>query len=306
MSVVRRRSRAVAVAFVVALGVAGCNDEAPRADPPTRETTSAVPEPGQPASVSLIDAGAEPRRVVELEVLEGHTESSMLALTTTTDVDAEGARPITVPMTIPFTTTVAEATDDRVTVEVRYGKASVKGGGLTKDELARARKSVGYLEGVTVSVSHDRSGRVLRRDVSPGDEAPDLVSRLLDDVFAKDYLLAVPFPTDEVGVGARWEVASTISVGGSTATIDSTYELTELTDAGYTVTVTSTQTDVPDDTLAGRVVEGSSTATGTVRGRTGGVGPVEAVGEANGSSTVEVGGQTVTTTYAVTVGATTR
>lgn len=317
-----RRSSSLAVAVVAALALAACSDaDEPTADPsPGPSSGSSVGESvdapssdpsepageAQPAEVELLEAGDAPRRVVELDVEEGHSESTTLELTTTTEVDFMSSPAFTVPMTIPFTTTVAEVTDDEITVDVTYGTATVTGGGLQKELLEQARTALGYLEGVTTRVVHERSGVVRSREVAVGDDAPDLVGRILEDVVAQGFALTVPFPAEEIGVGARWRVASGISIGGTGATVESTYELTALTDDGYTVAVRSTQTAVPGDTVAGKVVDGSSTAAGTVRGRVDLLSPVEATSSGKGDTTVEVGGQRVTTTFEIGLRATTR
>ncbi|KRA32575.1 MULTISPECIES: DUF6263 family protein [unclassified Nocardioides] len=301
--------RSLAAVVVAVLALSGCNDaETPKAEPsgPTTAATAATPSAVAPAVVTLVDAGASPRRVVELDVEKGHTESSTLELTSTTAVDLMSSPAITVPMTIPFTTTVADVTDDEVAVDVRYDKATVTGGGLQKDVLDQARKTVGYLEGVTARVVLNRSGTVVSRDVELGDAAPDLVGRILEDVVSQGFALAVAFPTEEIGVGARWTVASDLSIGGVRASVTSTYELSELTDTGYSVTVRATQVTQPGDTLAGKVIDGRSTSTGTVRGQAGLLGPVEARTSTQGSSTVEVGGQQVKTTFDITLRASTR
>ncbi|MFW6869310.1 hypothetical protein ACOACQ_18115 [Nocardioides sp. CPCC 206347] len=308
MPVARPRRLSLAVAVVAVLALSACNDaESPSADPSAPTTaTGDAPAPVAPAVVTLVEPGAAPRRVVALDVEEGHMETSTLELTSTTSVDFMSSPPITVPMTIPFTSTVADVTDDGVTVEVVYGKATVAGGGLRKDALDQARKALGYLDGVTARVGYDRSGAVTSRDVEVGDDAPDVVGRILEDVVSQGSALAVAFPTEEIGVGARWKVASAISVGGSKVGVVSTYRLTELTDAGYAVSVRATQVTEPGDTLAGKVIEGSSTSTGTVRGQTGLLGPAVARSSTEGDTTVEVGGQRVRTTFEVTLRATTQ
>lgn len=309
MPVARPRRRSpLAIAVVVVLALSACSDaEAPKADP-SSPTTSDRPAPAAvaPVEVTVVDAGAAPRRVVTLDVEKGHTETSTLELTSTTSVDLMSSPPITVPMTIPFTSTVAAVGDDEVTVDVLYGKATVKGGGLQKDVLDQARKALGYLEGVTARVVYDPSGTVKSRDLEVGDDAPDLVARILEDVVSQGFALAVVFPTVEIGLGASWKVASDISIGGSKVSVASTYRLTELTDAGYTIAIQATQVTEPGDTLAGKVIDGGSTSTGTVRGQTGLLGPAAASSATKGDTTVEVGGQRVRTTFDVTLRATTK
>lgn len=306
----RHRSRLAALA-VAALVLTGCSDaDSPKADPPSSASNSSsassasgkgVATPSaQAATVTLIDAGAAPRRTATLDVEEGHTETSTVDLVTTTSIDFMSSGPITLPMRIPFTSTVSDVSDDEVGVDIRYGKATIADDStLQKALVEQARTALGYLDGATAHVVQGPSGAVLSSEVDLGDDAPDLVGRILEDLAAQGFALTVPFPTEPVGVGARWRVESDLSIGGSGASLESTYELTGLTDQGYRVAVTATQTAVPGDTLAGKVIDGSSTSTGTVRGRTGLVGPLRATSTGAGETTVEVGGQRVTTTFEI-------
>ncbi|WP_182376656.1 hypothetical protein [Nocardioides sp. WS12] len=303
---VARPRRSLVIGVVAVLALAACSDaDEPKAEP-SATATSAVAAPVVPAVVTLVDAGVAPRRVVALDVEKGHSETSTLALTSTTDDDFLSSEPTTVPMAIPFTTTIVDVSDEEVVTDVVYGKATISGGGLDEASLTQARQALANLEGVTMRVVHDRTGRVVSRETDPGDKAADLVARILEDVIGLGFVLAVPLPAEEVGVGAQWKVASEIGTSGRRAKVVSTYELTELTDGGYAIEVASTQTAEPGDTPAGKIIDGISTATGVVRGKSGLLGPIRATSSSKGSTTVEVGGQRVTTTFDVALDATTR
>lgn len=213
--------RSLAAVVVAVLALSGCNDaESPKADPSsptTASSTAAVPV--VPATVTLVDPGTVPRRVVAIAVEEGHSESSTVQMTSRTTSDfmsSSSPPPLTLVMTIPLTTTVAEVTAGEITVDVRYGRATVSDGGtgVRKDMLDQATQAVRYVEGVTAREIYTTSGTLVERAVAVGEEAPDFVQRILDDVVAQGFALNVSLPTEEIGVGARWKVDSEITVGG--------------------------------------------------------------------------------------------
>ncbi|GAA4824193.1 hypothetical protein ACFQ0K_17355 [Nocardioides caeni] len=274
------------------------------------ETSDAAPATpgGTPAALALVDAGAGPRRVVTLDVAEGHTETTSLAMQTTTTVDLMSSAPIELPVTLPYTSTVTGVDDDGITVEIDYGRPQVEAGDdLVGSLLAQAEEAFTLLDAATTEVVYAPSGQVVSQETDLGASAPAIVDRLLDDVNASGFALALPFPDEAVGVGARWSLDGEVTVGEVTSTTTTEFELVEVTARGYVVEVRTTQTALPGDLPqgVGAVVDGSTTSTGTFEGRVGLIGPASATATSEGSATVEMGGQRITTTYAVELDAST-
>lgn len=312
-----RRPAALAVATVAVVALASCGADGAEPEQGSRPvggtSSSAAGDPsgrdmGSTPEVRVLDAGTAPRRVIQLDVEEGHVETSTLRMTTTTSADIMSAPPITVPMVMPFTTTVTDVTGDRITAESAYGEVSIpRGSGLDAASRKQILEAAGALEGVTVRTVLDRSARTVSAEVEGGDGGgSQIVTRLLDDIAAQSNNLSVLFPAEEVGVGARWRADSTITIGGITFDMTSTFELTALTDDGYTVGVSVRQEPRPGTVTGGEVIDGSTTATGTSVGRDGLVLPLRGSSEGHGSVTMEVGGQRVTTTFDMTMRLTTR
>lgn len=315
----RRRASAAVLVLVTGLALAACSEDAdPQqgsrpvdAGSPADSSSGASDAPSGEAGaapatsdVELLSAGAGPRRLIELEVEDGHTEETVVELETTTDIGLP--EPLTIPVTMPFRTTVTGSDGDGVTAEIVYGRASVDIDGLPAAAEPMLAQALALIEGTTADVEYARNGTLRSSELALGAEAPDVVARLLDNIASQGFALAVPFPDEEVGVGARWRVVTTMDVGGNTTTVTSTYELTEVSETGYTVTVTSEHETEPGDTVAGRVLGGSSTASGTITGRTGHVAPVRVESELDGSTSVEVGGQRVDSSFTVVMDLVTR
>lgn len=319
-----RRAAALAAAAVAVLALAGCGSDGSEpqqgsrpvggdagpstgasAGATTGATTGAGPAADAPVTgdVELLDAGTAPRRAVVLEVEEGHTETTTIAMTATTTT---AGQELTLPMSVPFTTTVTGVSGSAIDAEVVYGKPTIEPGDLPADAVAQAQAAVDLLAGTTATLSYAPNGTVLTSEVELAPDAPDLVSRLLDNIASLGYASLAAFPDEEVGVGGRWRATTTFTVGGVGQSVVSTYRLTELSDDGYELTVTGRSATVPGDTFGGTVLEGSGTARGTLVGRTGLISPLTSEGSGRGSSVVDVGGQRVETSYRTTVRLTTR
>lgn len=327
----QRRSRAVAVAAVAVLALAGCgsDDGEPKqgSRPVGGDTASAAgsetggetgsetgSETDGPSSrstsmpvtsdVELLETGAGPRRLLEVEVADGHVERTTTSLRLTMDY---GTGTITLPVSMPFTTTVTGVEADGFTADVVYGRASVAGGSLPDGTGPMVDQALDLVEGTTAHVSYGRNGILRSSELDLGEDAPDLVARLLDNIATQGFAVAVPYPDEEVGVGARWRASTTMQIGGVEVVVTSTYELARLTDGGYVVEVRAEQRAEPGPAVGGgKVVESVSSGGGTVTGRPGLVAPARAITRIEGRSTVDVGGQEVTSSYTGTMEMTTR
>lgn len=321
-----RRSAALAVAAVTLLALSGCGsgedgepeqgsrpvggDGSTGTSATTGTTTEASTDAGPAADtpvtgdVELLDAGTGPRRLLELNVEDGHVERTTTTIEVTMDV---GPEQMTLPLSMPFTTTVTDVGADGFTADVVYGRASVAGGDMPPGAEPMVDEAMALIEGTTAHVSYGRNGILRSSELELGDQAPDLVARMLDNIASQSFAVAVPYPDEEVGVGARWRADTTLQIGGAEAVVTSTYEIVELTADGYLLEVTAEQVTEPGPALGGgTIVESVSNGNGTVTGRTGLVSPARAVTDMEGRSTVDVGGQQVTTTFAGTMTMTTR
>lgn len=328
-----RRTAAVSLAAVAALALAapmlaGCSDDpAPvpgaRADggstaPSDAGTSSGAattsPAPSGSASaapaaapeVDLLDAGSGPRRRLTLDLEQGHRETSTLRMTMRMDLGPAG--PVDLPFTVSLATAVTEAGDAGYTTQTVLGKPDADVAGLPAGVGPVLERSLGLLEGATVSLGFSRAGALTSSDVEAADGAPaDLVARMMDAFVDQAVGLAVPLPDRAVGVGARWRAVSTVRLSGTTATVTASYELTSLGEDDYTLALTLQERTRPGTVAGGgSIVQGSSSGSGTLTGRTGLVLPATARSSLAGSTVVEIGGQQVRTTFGTTVRLTTR
>lgn len=317
-----RRTTALAAAAVTVLALAGCSsdDGEPKqgSRPVGDGSAAASSDAGDPTTdagdrstsmpttsdVEVLDSGSGSRRVLEVEVEDGHVERTTASMRLTMDY---GTGKVTLPLTMPFTTTVTGVEGDGFTADVVYGRASVERGSLPEGTEPMVAQAMDLIEGTTAHVSYGRDGILRSSELELGADAPDLVARVLDNLASQSFAVAVPYPDEEVGVGARWRAETTMQIGGVEAVVTSTYELTELSDDGYVVKVDAEQTADPGPAVGGgTIVESVSSGGGTVTGRTGLIAPARAVTTMDGHSTVDIGGQEVTSSYKGTMEMTTR
>ncbi|WP_377322556.1 hypothetical protein ACFJIY_24125 [Pimelobacter simplex] len=320
MNATRPRLRALAAASLAALALStlsACGDGGDGRKDGDRDRDPAPAASGSPTGSTpapeppvVLDAGQAPRRLLRIDVEKGHTERSTLQLTTTVGTHLEGVPKtkgtMQVPMTAQVTSTVTEATADALTVESVFGPTSVDPDEIAPSLVEPIRAALKFLEGTTVTVMARPDGTTLSTDVALGDDAPEMVDRMLDDFLAQGFGLA-QLPPDEVGVGGRWRSTDDLEVGGTTVHASSTHEVVRLTDDGATLALTIEQTTQPGGAEGGgTIVEGSSSGRGRIELRHGMVLPVRSSSTIRGTSVVEVGDQRVTTTYTTEMTITTR
>ncbi|MEV5001857.1 hypothetical protein [Nocardioides sp. LML1-1-1.1] len=319
-----RRAAAVALAAVAVLVLAGCNDDAepqqgsrPVEPSPSATTTagaSASATQGSPGAsgsatgaprIELLGAGSGPKRRLTLDLEEGHRETSSMRLVMRMELGPSGS--VEVPYSMPLATTVTEASDEGYAVTSVVGKPVVDAAKIAGGLGPTLQQTLALIEGTSMHVGFGPNGAVTSSTVEVPDGVPDVVARMMDSFSSQANGLAVPFPDEEVGVGARWRTVSTVRLSGTTVTVSATYRLTELRDDGYALTLAIAQRTHPGAVAGGAsIVKGSSTGTGTITGRDGFVMPVEAVSDVDGSSVVEVGGQKVRTAFGARMDLTTR
>lgn len=329
MSVARprpRRTTALAVAAVAVLALAGCDDKDPgqgarpadgasSSGTPSAGTSAATGAPSGSASagastapagaVDLLSAGSGPRRVLTLDLEKGHEETTALRLTMRMDLGAVGT--VEVPFSVPLRTTVTAADDDGYATASVLGRPTVDGGKVPAGLGPTIEQTLALMEGTTLRQTLGRDGTVRSSQVDVPDDAPDVVARMMDTFTNQAFGLAVPFPAEEVGVGARWRSVTSLDLSGAASTVTATYRLSALSDDGYTLEVSMQQRTRPGSVPGGgTIVKGSASGSGTVTGRTGLVLPVSSRATLDGTTVVEVGGQRVRTSFGTTLRLTTR
>ena len=298
----RGRYAPAIVAALLTLALTGCSDDSepskdssPKSSPsvsPTQGTAGDGAASGVPSRIKVLDTGAEPRREVRLDLEKGHTETTTMDMVTTTTVDP-GNQTISLPITLDFTSTVTDVTDDEIKIDSVYGKPKLGDTDLPPDAVASAEEGLAGIEGVILRGTYKPTGEIVSTDVELTDAAQSgPAGQFLQSLESQSAALSNPFPEEAVGVGAKWQLTTEVKVLGISSTLVATYEVVSLTDDGFELAVTGTQTVTPGAGPGGsEIIEGSTTITGTTVGTSGQLGPVKGTSSTSGTTKVKVGGQ---------------
>ena len=258
-------------AWLLVLSGCGVFDGGGDARPTPPATTIAAPNP------EVIDAGSAPRRPLRYRFEKGATTTVQLTL----DLDVArgtGSSQLAVDNpavreTVVFTVEAVGGDEASVSFEFTGADIDRTGSDLTDKELLKLTAALQPLVGIGGQgrVTDRGSSTSFRYDL-PEDLDPDVAATLrrFEDQLAT---LAIPFPAQEIGVGATWRTVATSRSSGIELRQVATYEVTELTDRALSYRVNASQTakdqELDPDTLPARtrarLISANLSATGTGR-----------------------------------------
>ena len=212
--------------------------------PPT--TTTVVPK----ATVVLDSPGAQPRQPLVLRMTAGSSAKvamvSKVGLKLTIDGEAT-------PMgVVPATRTVMEQRVDRVDADgtahfsVRFPEVSaVATPGADPAAVQAAEEGLQSLKGVNGTGAVDVRGNVSDVIYDTRSVSDPNLKGTIDSLSSQLGNLSAPFPTEPVGVGARWTVNSTATIAGLKMTTTTHLTLRSRTGDRYELDQTQDGVAVP-------------------------------------------------------------
>ncbi len=245
-----------AVLAVLVVGLSGCGDDANDDDLPT------LPCEAAPVELTLLDAGAEPTVPLRLDPTPGDVIELDLDMSVGTEalIDGRaGADHDAPPLSFGLLISVDDVSDDTVDMSFTYDQAS------TDDDETALGEMLADLPGASGMLRTDRSGAFQDGGISTDGLDPEVES-LVEQTERHLAALTAPLPTEPVGVGARWEVASSFESGGVVYCTLTTYTLTSLDGDQYELDIELTQgvapTTIADNGTSIDVIGGSGRGTG--------------------------------------------
>lgn len=246
-----RAHRLAAIAAVIVLGplAAGCSaSSSPRADASTTTTTAtstSTTTTVERPTVTVLDAGAEPRRQLEMALHEG--DEARVTFTTDLAIEQEAGgqtqRLDSPPISEVMRLSVGTVTDAgaEVTLEVEAVSVQRSGSGLSDGDVAALERTLRTLVGLRATGTMLPDGSYQDMAFHIPKAAVGSAVAQLGDLGSMVTALSPPLPPEPVGVGARWRVDATAAVKGIRTQTSTTFEVTALQEAtvGYTSTVTT-------------------------------------------------------------------
>ncbi|TDD67181.1 hypothetical protein E1262_19795 [Jiangella aurantiaca] len=264
---------------------AEASDESGPGEETTEPAADATCTDGPPEAV-VTDAGDEPRTLMELSPTAGDTTAVDMRMTmnTTASVDGEESPSMpTPPMLMGMVLTIDDVTDDEITMTVAYDRIEVEGGDPSLQSLLDS------MVGVTGTVTTTRSGAFVDGKLDTSGVDPTLAPTMqqLDSQLAN---LAVPLPTEPVGIGATWDVATAVDSQGFTFCNTFSYTLTSFDGDAYELGVEMAQHAEPTTIEQGgasvELIEAAGSGTGTSAGRLSF--PIAGSGSSDTSTSIEM------------------
>lgn len=281
----RTRLAALALALAIALITASCGLFDGGSDPATSTTSPTPPStstttttvPVEEPTVTVLDAGTEPRQPLRV-VLEPGAQAS-ITVTTDLAVDQQAAgrtqRIDAPPVRQELSYEVGEVSEEGAEVTITLTAVAVQpaGAGLDAEEVEALDRSLAPLVGLRATGTLTPTGTYVDlRFRRPAGLDRALIAQL-DATQSQLAALAAPLPTEAMGLGGRWTATTTADLAGTTARTATTYEITAIDDdrVSYRATIGSTaepQPLVPTGLPAGSVAELlSSELTGSATGQ---------------------------------------
>jgi hypothetical protein len=176
------------------------------------------------ADVTLLDAGAAPRRVLRYTFTKGASESLSMRQQMGMAIEVNGMAMPSQPIPATLMTLKLDVADVTASgaadVRAEIVQVDVDTVGANPMLLAPLRAALAPMQGVVVSYRVAPNGQV--EQVSLSENAP--VGTPVAQALGSTEQLSVAFPAEPVGVGARWKAMRTVQQNG--VTIQQTMEYT--------------------------------------------------------------------------------
>lgn len=311
---VRRRLAAAAVTTLALVALAACNNDdsgsaggsADGGTPSSASSTtsSAATSSSEPTDagssssagapqVTVLDAGSDPKEQLLLDVPEGQVETSTLDMKIGSS-SVGGAGSVKIPITMIYVTTVDAVTDDQITATFEFkdieAHLPASAGADAQSQVDQAFKSIQGLRG---TIELTPSGAVTSTDFHLPADAPPELSTTIDQLTSQTSQVAVPFPSEPVGQGAKWQVETHLGVSGVDTDQTATYTLDSIDGDHYSISVKLDQQ--LNGSSGGADFNGTTTISGTYQGSLTSFAATSGSLSGGGTSTASVGGQTLDT-----------
>lgn len=233
------RNIAVAACVALALIVVGCKK---------KKTTPPPPE----LSVKLVDAGQEPRQLLQYAI---PADTALKSLLTVRDLEADadesedaddafGALP-GLKLLLHAGPTVLLPNGTRYVLRISKAE-SILPEGISSRQMDEAQQGVRALRGMRGRFDLNRQGIVVDSDVPWAQGQERIHPRVAITIGnVRSAVATIPLPTEPVGIGAVWEVRRSLRIWSARVTQVTRYELRDHEGDRFRVAISVQQTAEP-------------------------------------------------------------
>ena len=237
--------------------------------------SAAANKPAPPPKVTLIEAGAEPRRELRFDVDEGtkHAAEMTMRMTMTQSMGAAAMPPQKMPaMVMTVETTAVDVQDSGdIAFDFAYTKAQVlEEEGVMPMMISMMKEVMNSVAGLSGSGVMSDRGMNRSLKLNEQDNMDPMLRQQTENIQQSMQQMSAPLPEEPVGVGAKWSVETPINQNGLSITQIATYTLRKIDGDVADLDVELKQTAAAQDVEAPGMPKGavkltslSSSGTGT-------------------------------------------
>jgi hypothetical protein len=199
------------------------------------QAAPAVKAPAAPggSAVKLLQAGAEPRKVLRLAPKAGDQQTLGMTMKMGIEIkmgEMEMPAMKIPPISMDMTVSIKEVSaGGDISYEMVMGEASLGEDADSSPEIIAAMKgSLDGVKGMTGTAKMSNRGINLGSQMKAPSSANEQMRQALDQVKDSMDRVSAPLPEEAVGVGARWESGTTVKAQGMNLKQVATYELVSL------------------------------------------------------------------------------
>ncbi|CAM2972040.1 Lipoprotein [Prescottella defluvii] len=187
--------------------VTGCGsggDAAPASPDAVGAASDEVTVPVTAATTEIVDAGAEPRAVVQIRPAQGTRQEARLVTTGTVQqqIDDQPVQDFSTPeLTMPLTALVTQGVSDSTpatTIDLTLGDLRTADEGLNELLSPATDSHAGF--------TMNPSGAITALRLRPDPDAQNKARSMIEQAFYQAVYRTVVFPEQPIGVGAVWTI----------------------------------------------------------------------------------------------------
>jgi hypothetical protein len=239
--------RRIAVSSALALCLVGL--VVPRLNARTQQVQppAGFPAVGAPPIVTVISSGAEPRKALRYVSAKGHREhvimDFLMAITMTVgDTSLPEMKTPMLRTDVDVEVTAVDTTGD-MTISTTFTDANwIAASDTDPAMLARLNSVTADLKGLSATTAVTNRGITRDVKIDTSRISNPQLSQTIAGLQQAMQNVSQPLPEEPVGVGATWEVRSSMNANGVQTFNKTSLELTAMDDTSYTLKIALDQT----------------------------------------------------------------
>ena len=185
---------------------------------PAKEEKPAAPAAPAKPVIKLVEPGAEPRKAIRYKLTKG-TEQLIDNTTDMAQTMAVGEMKqptMELPtMTIYMKVKVVDVKDDQATItaDIVGNDIAAKEGGNPM-MITMMKQAFDGMTGTSLTVTMSDRGEIVAGEIKVPEGAEPVIRQQLESIQQSLGQLAMPFPQEPIGQGAKWSVTTNMNTGG--------------------------------------------------------------------------------------------